>query len=150
MRQCQATADETIVGERFHSFATSPSPATFRSVVGQSHQPSTIDCAIPALPSETVAQTLGRRINITAGDDRSQSPDVGFLEIHPVEKSGFVMCSVSIFHLMICLYLCLSVNGDDTLWRPIAITKQFDQILEAINHATGVEAQIDFQFGLGR
>ena len=142
--------DDKVTHGRCCFFATSPSPATFRSVVGQSHRPSTIDCAIPALPSETVAQTLGRRIDITAGGDRSQSPDVRFLEIHPVEKSGFVMCSVSIFHLMICLYLRLSVNGDDTLWRPIAITKQFDKILGAINHATGVEAQIDFQFGLGR
>ena len=125
----RAMTDDKVTHGRCCFFATSPSPATFRSVVGQSHQLSTIDCAIPALPSETVAQTLGRRIDITAGDDRSQSPDVGFLEIQPVEKFGFVMCSVSIFHLVMLLYFYLPVNRDNCLSRPVAIRKRFDQYI---------------------
>ena len=67
--------------------------------------PLATDFANLARLSNTVVKTLDSRIYAAAGDDRSQSPDVGFLEIHPVEKFGFVMCSVSIFHLVIQLYL---------------------------------------------
>ena len=97
-------ADDKVTHGRCCSFATSPPLATFRSVVGRLRRPSPTDFANLARPSDSVAQTLGRTIDATAGDDRSQSPDVGFLEIQPVEKFGFVMCSVSICYLVIQLY----------------------------------------------
>ena len=97
-------ADDKVTHGRCCSFPTYPLFATFRSVVGRLRRPSPTDFANFARPSDSVAQTLGRTIDATAEDDRSQSPDVGFLEIQPVEKFGFVMCSVSICYLVIQLY----------------------------------------------
>ena len=98
-------ADDKVTHGRCCSFATYPPFATFRSAVGRLRRSSPTDFANLARSSDNVAQTLGRTIDATAGDDRSQSPEVGFLESQPVEKFGFVMCSVSIFHLVIQLYL---------------------------------------------
>ena len=103
-------ADDKVTHGRRCSFATFRLLVTFHSVVGQCRRPSLTDFVSLVRPSDNVAQTLGRTIDATAGDDRSQSPDVGFLEIQPVEKFGFVRCSVSIFHLMILLYFYLSAN----------------------------------------
>ena len=125
----RAMTDDKVTHGRCFFFATSPSPATFRSVVGRSRRPLATDFANLARLSNTVVKTLDSRIYAAAGDDRSQSPDVGFLEIHPVEKFGFVMCSVSIFHLVILLYFYLSANRDNCLSRPVAIRKRFDQYL---------------------
>ena len=106
----RAMTDDKVTHGRCCFIATSPSPTTFRSVVGRFRRPLATDCANLARLSNTVVQTLDSRIYAAAGDDRSQSLDVGFLEIHPVEKFGFVRCSVSIFHLMILLYFYLSAN----------------------------------------
>ena len=123
----RAMTDDKVTHGRCCFFATSPSPATFRSVVGRSRRPLAPDFANLARPSNTV--TLDSRIYAAAGDDRSQSTDMGFLEIHPVEKFGFVMCSVSIFHLVMLLYFYLPVNRDNCLSRPVAIRKRFDQYI---------------------
>ena len=96
--------DDKVTHGRCCSFATFRLLATFRSVVGRCRRPPLTDFASLVRPSDNVAQTLGRTIDATAGDDRSQSPEVGFLEIQPVEKFGFVMCSVSICYLVIQLY----------------------------------------------
>ena len=113
----RAMTDDKVTHGRCCFIATSPSPTTFRSVVGRFRRPLATDFANLARLSNTVVQTLDRRIYAAAGDDRSQSLDVGFLEIHPVEKFGFVRCSVSIFHLMILLYFYLSANLKITVYR---------------------------------
>ena len=107
--------DDKVTHGRRCSFATFRLLATFRSVVGQCRRPSPTGFANLAQSSDNVAQTLDRTTDTTAGDDRSQSPDVGFLEIQPVEKFGFVMCSVSMFHLVIQLYFYWLTNGDNCL-----------------------------------
>ena len=107
--------DDKVTHGRRCSFATFRLLVTFHSDVGPCRRPSLTDFASLVRPSDYVAQTLGRTIDATAGDDRSQSPEVGFLESQPVEKFGFVMCSVSMFHLVIQLYFYWLTNGDNCL-----------------------------------
>ena len=67
----RAMTDDKVTHGRCCFFATSPSPTTFRSVVGRFRRPLATDFANLARLSNTVVQTLDSRIYAAAGDDRS-------------------------------------------------------------------------------